>query len=99
MWMNENSHHFQTMFEQTNVLRFTIYNLSRIGTSWRCILLGYPENYNYRVLCSLLIVNLEAERINKINLFHGNVWRNFMMLTYVQPIMCNVSQEISMDKK
>ena len=27
-----------------------------------------------------------------------NVWRDFIILTYVQPIMCNVSQEISMDK-
>jgi len=63
----------------THVLRFTIYSLCSVDTSWRCILFCYPEKYNYRLLSSLLIMNVEAERINRTNLFHGNVW-NFITL-------------------
>ena len=65
---------FEPCLKQTHLFRFTIHILCSIGTSWRCILLCYPENYNYRLLSSLLIMNVGAERINRTNLFHGNVW-------------------------
>ena len=84
---------FEPCLKQTHLFRFTIHILCSIGTSWRCILLHYPENYNYRLLSSLLIMNVEAERINRTNLFHGNVW-NFYNVHFMYNPCSILSPEI-----